>query len=69
MIIDKLNSGIDYRISYNPNANNNGIYRLPKNRLETEFIVWHQEKLNELHKILSNTTSEDFERLGVSRIL
>ena len=67
-VIDKLNSGVDYRISYNPNANNNGIYKLPKNRLETEFIVWHQEKLNELHKVLSNTTLEDFERLGISKI-
>ena len=64
----KLSNNINYKISYNPNAKNEGLYLLPQNRLETEFIVWHQEKLNELHKMFSKASAEDWDRLGITKI-
>lgn len=68
-VSNKLMEGIDYRISYNPNASNNTFCRLPQNKLEAEFIIWHQEKINEIHNIISKTTENDLERLGIMWIV
>lgn len=59
--------GYEYKISYNPNAEKNGMCVLPKNKLHAEFIIWHQEKINELHKIIKKA-EPDFERLGIRMI-
>ncbi len=69
LVSNSLKNNIKYKISYNPNASNNGVCILPKNKLEAEFIIWHQEKINELHNILSNTTPNDLERVGITWIV
>lgn len=40
---------------------------LPSNQLQAEFIVWHQEKINELRGIL-NKVEKDWNRLGIKQI-
>ena len=52
-----------YRISFNETANEQTCV-LPKNKLLAEFIIWHQEHLNELHLIIERH-EKDFDRLGI----
>ena len=68
-VSDKLKENIKYRISHNPSASNNGFCQLPCNKLEAEFIIWHQEKINEIHNILLKTADNDLERLGIMWIV
>lgn len=65
LVADTLLSGYTYTISFNRKANNT--ICLPKNRLAAEFIIWHQEKINELYRAIKKAES-DFERLGIQWI-
>lgn len=67
LITKTLNARYEYTISYNPNAEENGKCILPTNKLHAEFIIWHQEKINELYKIIKKS-EHDFERLGIKMI-
>ncbi len=60
----KQEQGLSYKVSYAPNALDGGMCELPRIRLCAEFIIWHQEKINETHKILERN-KKDFERLGI----
>ena len=62
-----LSNEVQYRISYSSNAGDYGYCILPSNRLCAEFIIWHQEKINIIHKMLEKTKS-DFERLGIQMV-
>ena len=62
-ISNKLNSNIEYTISYNKKQSETTCI-LPQNRLHAEFIIWHQEKVNELYSIIKRA-EDDFERLGI----
>ncbi len=64
LIGKKLESGYEYRISFAPNEEK---IKLPNNKLYAEFIIWHQEKLNEIHKTLEKVES-DFYRLGIKSL-
>ena len=56
-----LNKGIFYPI----NCKDDSIrVRLPENKLEVEFIVWSQERLNEVYKDLKKF-EHYFDRLGI----
>jgi len=61
LILEKLNAGADYKVSFAKCAK---AMRLPSKPLEAEFIVWRQEQLNELHKTIFRNRN-DFERLGI----
>ena len=63
---EQLSNNIQYTISFS-NSTQNKTCTLPAERLSAEFIIWHQEKINELHKILEKSKS-DFERLGIKQI-
>lgn len=61
--IDKLlQNGCDYNIKCN---NPKEIVRLPENKIEVEFIIWQQERLNEVYNNIQKF-SEYFERLGIN---
>ena len=62
-----LSNNPQYRISYSSNAGNAQYCFLISNRLKAEFIIWHQEKINEIHRILEKATG-DFERLGIQKM-
>lgn len=66
LITDTLNAGFTYRISFNKQSGGK-ICILPSNRLYAEFIIWHQEKVNELYNIIERA-EPDFERLGIQWI-
>lgn len=61
-----LNPEPDYTISFNKQATVTAC-KLPKNKLYAEFIIWHQEKINELYGILKKRKA-DFDRLGIKWI-
>ena len=63
----ELLSTPQYKVSYSEKAGNNEYCSLSSNRLKTEFIIWHQEKINEIHRILEKAIG-DFERLGIQKI-
>ena len=63
LITDTLNRNYTYTISYNKNVSESTCI-LPKNKLHAEFIIWHQEKVNELYNMIERAESE-FERLGI----
>ena len=67
-VSESLAAGIEYTVSYDPRRADGGKCRLPQNRLETEFIVWHQEKINELRGIMKKITDDEMERLGLTWI-
>ena len=52
-----------YVISFNKNSNEQTCI-LPQNKLLAEFIIWHQEQLNELYVVIKRS-EKDFERLGI----
>lgn len=60
---DTLKSNIQYTISYNKKHTETTCI-LPENRLYAEFIIWHQEKVNELYAIIKRAEN-DFERIGI----
>ena len=62
-----LSKEIHYKISYSAKAESNEYCILPSNRLQAEFVIWHQEKINEIHRILEKS-KPDFERLGIQTI-
>lgn len=62
----KLSRDLSYTISY-AKSSELPTYTLPKERLSAEFIIWHQEKINELHNKLEKS-KRDFDRLGIKRI-
>ncbi len=64
LIESTLSKGAEYRISYDKRAENGGICILPQNKLYAEFIIWHQEKINETYNVLRRAES-DFQRLGI----
>lgn len=59
-----LNSNYEYVISHNKSSNCNTCI-LPENKLLAEFIIWHQEQINELYKKIKES-EKDFERLGIA---
>lgn len=63
LITNTLNSNFNYTISFNKKSSETTCV-LPKNKLYAEFIIWHQEKINELHNKLKKAES-DFDRLGI----
>lgn len=63
LITNTLNSKFKYTISFNKQSSETNCV-LPKNKLYAEFIIWHQEKINELHNKLERAES-DFDRLGI----
>ena len=63
LITNTLNSNYTYTISFNKQASETTCV-LPKNKLYAEFIIWHQEKINELYKIVKKAEC-DFDRLGI----
>ena len=66
LITDTLNSNYHYTISFNKQASETSCI-LPENKIYAEFIIWHQEKINELHNTIKRAEG-DFERLGISWI-
>jgi len=64
LIIDKLKKSFVYDVSFATGASG---FLLPEEPLKSEFIIWHQEKLIELHKTLIRN-EDDFERLGIKKI-
>lgn len=52
-----------YVISFNKNSSEQTCI-LPQNKLLAEFIIWHQEQLNELYIVIKRS-EKDFERLGL----
>lgn len=52
-----------YVISFNKNSSEQTCI-LPQNKLLAEFIIWHQEKLNELYRVIKRS-EKDFDRLGI----
>lgn len=58
-----LKENNDYLISYNKNSTEQTC-KLPQNKLFAEFIIWHQEKINEMHHQIKKS-EKDFERLGI----
>lgn len=63
LITDTLISNYTYTISFNKQAKETTC-TLPENKLYAEFIIWHQEKINEIHNIIEQAES-DFDRLGI----
>lgn len=63
MITSKLNSNYEYIITYNKQVSLNTCI-LPKNKLYAEFIIWHQEQINEIYKMIEKA-EPDFDRLGI----
>ena len=62
----KLKSCLDYEINCKDPKQR---IQLPQSKIEVEFIVWKQEKLNELYKELSKLEDDYyFERLGIKAI-
>lgn len=53
----------EYIISYNSSSKNNCII-LPQSPFKSEFIIWHQEHINEIRKTL-NKNILDFDRIGI----
>lgn len=66
LISNRLKENLEYQISYKSTETDNKCV-LPNNPLDAEFIIWHQEKINELHRILEKS-KDDFERLGIVQI-
>jgi len=62
-----LSNNPQYKISYSSNAGSNEYCSLISNRLKAEFIIWHQEKINEIHRTLEKVAG-DFERLGIQKM-
>ena len=60
---ETLKENNDYIISYNKNSTKQTC-KLPQNKLYAEFIIWHQEKINEMHHQIEKS-EKDFERLGI----
>ena len=58
-----LRKNYEYIISYDKSSNCNTCI-LPENKLLAEFIIWHQEQLNELYMVIKRS-EKDFERLGI----
>ena len=63
LVTKTLNEDHNYVISFNQKSNEKSCV-LPKNKLFAEFIIWHQEQLNELYVIVKRS-EKDFERLGL----
>lgn len=55
-----------YKISYNRGLDEQTCI-LPLNKLHAEFIIWHQERLNQLYKVIKKIEA-DFDRLGIKWI-
>jgi hypothetical protein len=60
---ETLRKNYKYIISYDKSSNCNTCI-LPENKLFAEFIIWHQEQLNELYMVIKRS-EKDFERLGI----
>ncbi|MBQ2934124.1 MAG: hypothetical protein IJE02_05900 [Clostridia bacterium] len=65
-ITNTLNLNFKYTISFNKQSNETSCV-LPKNKLYAEFIIWHQERINELYNIIERAEN-DFDRLGIKWI-
>jgi len=63
LVTNTLDKNYTYIISFNKQANE-ATCILPKNKLYAEFIIWHQEKINELYTIIERAEG-DFDRLGI----
>jgi len=63
LITNTLNKNCTYIISFNKYATETTCI-LPKNKLYAEFIIWHQEKINELYTMIERAEG-DFNRLGI----
>lgn len=65
-ITETLNNRCTYTISFNKNATETTCI-LPEHKLYAEFIIWHQEKINEWHALIARA-EKDFDRLGIQWI-
>lgn len=63
LISTTLNNNYSYGIGYRKGEKAQTCI-LPANKLYAEFIIWHQEKINELHRIIERN-EHDFDRLGI----
>ena len=65
LITKTLYPGYQYKISFNQKTDT--MCLLPRNKLYAEFIIWHQEAVNELYRTVKKA-EPDFERLGIQWI-
>ena len=62
-----LANGYNYRVSFSNDGQSNEI-KLPERMLDAEFIIWDQEKLVEIRKIIDKLDDKHLKRLGVKKI-
>ena len=65
LIAERLATGFSYKINYGKESDS-VFLTLPTNSLESEFIVWHQEQINELRTMVLRYKKDDLERAGIS---